>query len=382
MGKRNIPFNKPSIVGKELYYIAQSVLNGKTSGDGVFSQRCSEFMQNRYKIKKVLLTTSGSTALDISAILINIQPGDEVILPSFTFVSTANSFLLRGAKLKFVDIRKDTLNIDENKIKEAITPRTKAIVVVHYAGVPCKMDEIMKIAKKNNIFVIEDAAQGIESRYKEKYLGTIGDIGCYSFHETKNINCGEGGSILINREDFIERAAIIREKGTNRNKFFKGEIDKYTWVDVGSSYLLSDILSAYLYAQLEYIEIITEYRTRLWKYYHDNLDDLEKKGFIRRPIILNSCTHNGHLFYILIKENKERDHLLNYLKKRGILAVFHYLPLHLSPMGKKMGYKNGQLPVTEEVSSSLVRLPLFYGLSITEQDIILDNLKDFFISPH
>ena len=373
-----VPFNKPHIVGKELYYIAQAVLSGKISGDGAFSNKCSKFMQEKYKIKKVLLTTSCSTALDMSAILIDIKPGDEVILPSFTFTSTANSFLIRGAKLKFVDIRKDTLNIDENKIKGAITARTKAIVVVHYAGVACDMDKIMEIAKINKLFVIEDAAHAMESKYKEKYLGTIADIGCYSFHETKNVTSGEGGAILMNNEKFSERAEIIREKGTNRSKFFRGEIDKYTWVDIGSSYLPSEILAAFLYAQLENIDIITKKRLSDWQYYYDNLEDLEKKCLIRRPIITDYCIQNGHLFYILLNNSNTRDLLIDYLNSNGISAVFHYIPLHSSPMGEKMGYKRGQLPITEELSSRLLRLPLFYGLSRVQQDMVLDNLINFF----
>lgn len=378
MKKIKIPFNKPYIIGKELYYIAQAVLSGKISGDGIFTMKCNKFIEDRYSIKKVLLTTSCSSALDMSAILFNINQGDEVILPSYTFVSTANSFLVRGAKLKFIDIREDTLNIDEKKIERAITSRTKAIAVVHYAGISCEMDKIMDIAKRNNLLVVEDAAHGMESTYNRKYLGTIGDIGCYSFHETKNFTCGEGGAILINNEMFSERAEIIREKGTNRSKFFRREINKYTWIDIGSSYLLSEILSAFLYAQLENIERITKERLSLWKYYYDNLDDLEKKGFIRRPFIADNCTHNGHLFYILLEDSRARDLLLKYLRNKGILAIFHYLPLHLSPMGRKMGYKTGQLPVTEELSSRLVRLPLFYGLSRPEQDIVLDNLVNFF----
>ncbi|MFA5014523.1 MAG: dTDP-4-amino-4,6-dideoxygalactose transaminase [Actinomycetota bacterium] len=377
--KINIPFNKPSLIGKELDYIKQAVRSGKISGDGAFSNKCAKLMQERYNIKKVLLTTSCSSALDMSAILINIKSGDEVILPSYTFVSTANCFYTRGAKLKFVDIKKDTLNIDENKIEEALSPKTKAIAVVHYAGVSCKMDKIIEIAKRNKLYIIEDAAQGIESRYKGKYLGSMGDIGCYSFHETKNISCGEGGSILINNKKFIERAEIIREKGTNRNKFFRGEVDKYTWVDIGSSFLPSEILSAFLYAQLEEIETIINNRKKLWDYYYNNLEDLEKKGFIRRPIIPEDCTHNGHLFYIILNNCKIRNMLLEYFKSKGILAIFHYLPLHLSPMGKKMGYKKGQLPVTEKISSCLVRLPLFYGLTRSEQDIVLDNLLKFFL---
>ena len=373
-----IPFNKPHIIGKELCYIAQAVLSGKISGDGAFGDKCSKFIQERYKIKKVLLTTSGSTALDMSAILIDIKPGDEIILPSFTFVSTANSFLMRDAKLKFVDIRKDTLNIDENKIKGAITSRTKAIVVVHYAGVACEMDKIMEIAKKNKLFVIEDAAHATESKYKEKYLGTIADIGCYSFHETKTITCGEGGAILINNEKFSERAEIIREKGTNRSKFFRGEIDKYTWVDIGSSYLPSEILAAFLYGQFENIDIITKKRLDDWQYYYDNLEDLEKKCFIRLPIITDGCIHNGHLFYILLKNSKTRDSLIDYLNSKGVSAVFHYIPLHLSPMGKKLGYNIGDLPITERIASNLLRLPLYYEISKKEQKKVIDKIHKFF----
>ena len=378
MNNTNIPFNKPHIIGKELDYISQAVLSEKISGDGIFSDKCNLFMKNRYNLKKVLLTNSCSAALDMSSLLIDIKPGNEVILPSYTFVSTANSFLIRGAKLKFVDIRKDTLNIDENKIEEAVTSSTKAIVAVHYAGVSCEMNKIIEIAKKNKLFVIEDAAHGIESKYNGKYLGTIGDIGCYSFHETKNITCGEGGAIIINNDKFIERAEIIREKGTNRSKFFRGEIDKYTWIDIGSSYLLSEILSAFLYAQFENIEIITKKRLYDWQYYYDDLADLEKKGFIKRPTIVDDCIHNGHLFYILLNDNKIRDSLIKYLWDKGISAIFHYLPLHLSPMGKKMGYKRGQFPITEDFSSRLIRLPLFYSISRVEQDMVLNNLKSFF----
>lgn len=378
MEKIKIPFNKPYIIGKELYYIAEAVLSGKISGDGTFSNKCAKLMQDRYKIKKVLLTTSCSTALDMSAILCNIKSGDEIILPSYTFVSTANSFYTRGTKLRFVDIRRDTLNIDENKIEEVITPQTRVIVVVHYAGIGCEMNKIMDIAKRNNLLVVEDSAHGLESTYNGKYLGTIGDIGCYSFHETKNITCGEGGAILINNKEFSERAEIIREKGTNRSKFFRGEIDKYTWIDIGSSYLPSEILSAFLYAQLENIEMITRKRLDLWNYYYNNLVDLEKKGFIKRPFIPDNCCHNGHLFYILLENKKVRDLLLKYFKNKGILAIFHYLPLHLSPIGKKIGYRTGQLPITEELSSCLIRLPLYYGLSRIKQDMVLDNLISFF----
>ncbi|MEA2016040.1 MAG: dTDP-4-amino-4,6-dideoxygalactose transaminase [Actinomycetota bacterium] len=380
MDNLNIPFNRPSIVGNELDYIKQAVRDGKISGDGIFSKKCSELMEQKYKIKKVLLTTSCSTALDMASILINIKDGDEVILPSYTFVSTANSFYMRGAKLRFIDIRKDTLNIDESKIEEAITPQTRAIIAVHYGGVSCEMDKILNIAKKYNLYVIEDAAQGIESKYKGNYLGAMGDIGCLSFHETKNITCGEGGAILINNKKFFERAEIIREKGTNRSKFFRGEVDKYTWVDVGSSYLPSEILSAFLYAQLENIGIVINSRKELWKYYYDNLEELEIEGFVRRPIVPQVCSHNGHLFYIIVGSEAVRNLLLEYLKSRGILAIFHYPPLHLSPMGRRMGYRQGQLPVTEKISSRLVRLPLFFGLTRSEQDTVIKNLKGFFKS--
>ncbi len=373
-----IPFNKPSIVGKELSYIAQAVASGKISGDGIFTKKCHKLMEDKYCVKKVLLTTSCSSALDMSAILFNISPGDEVILPSYTFVSTANSFLIRGAKLRFVDIREDTLNIDEGKIESVITPKTKAIAVVHYAGIGCEMDAIMDIARKNNLLVVEDAAQGIESKYKEKYLGTIGDIGCYSFHETKNVICGEGGAILINNEIFLERAEIIREKGTDRSKFFRGEIDKYSWVDIGSSYLPSEILSAFLYAQLENIEIINKNRKFFWDRYYNNLEDLEKEGFLKRPFKPENYEYNAHMFYIILNDNKIRNSLSDYLKDKGILAIFHYIPLHLSQMGANIGYKKGDLPVTEKISDCILRLPLFYNIGKNNQDIVIEALYDFF----
>jgi len=377
MEKIQIPFNKPSIIGKELYYIAQSVLSGRISGDGLFTSKCSKLIEDRYSVKKVLLTTSCSSALDIAAILCNISTHDEIILPSYTFTSTANSYLMHGAKLKFIDIREDTLNIDEKKIEDVITPRTKAIVVVHYAGVSCEMDEVMNIARKYNLLVVEDSAQGMESKYKNKYLGTIGDIGCYSFHETKNFTCGEGGAICINKGDFIERAEIVREKGTNRSKFFRGEVDKYNWVDVGSSYLPSEILSAFLFSQLENAEVITKKRLEKWQYYYNCLGDLENKGFLRRPIVPKNCVHNAHMFYIILKDEKTRDDLMNYLKDNGVLAIFHYLPLHLSPIGKKLGYKKGYLPITENLSLRLLRLPLFYDLSENDQDIVLSYIFKF-----
>lgn len=378
MANIKIPFNKPHIVGRELYYIAQAVLSGKISGDGIFTEKCSKLIKDRYSIEKVLLTTSCSSALDMSAILCNISDGDEVILPSYTFVSTANSFLVHGAKIKFVDIREDTLNIDEKKIEEAVTPRTKVIVVVHYAGVGCDMDVIMDIAKRHNLLIVEDAAHGMEAKYKDKYLGAIGDIGCYSFHETKNYICGEGGAIAINNAKFIERAEIIREKGTNRSKFFRGEIDKYTWVDIGSSYLPSEILSAFLYAQLENIETIAKDRLSSWQYYYDSLEILEKKGFLKRPVIPKMCKQNGHMFYILLNDNKTRDLLMNCLKDKGILAIFHYLPLHLSPMGINMGYKKGDFPITEKMSDCILRLPLFFHIGKNGQDIVIKEIYNFF----
>ncbi len=380
MKEIKIPFNKPYIIGKELYYIAQSVLSGKISGDGIFTKKCNNLIEDKYSVKKVLLTTSGSASLDMSGILCNISNGDDVILPSYTFVSTANSFLIRGANLKFVDIREDTLNIDEKKVEEKINSKTKAIVVVHYAGVGCEMDIIKDISNKYKLLVIEDAAQGIESKYNNKFLGTIGDIGCYSFHETKNLTCGEGGAILINNNNFIERAEIIREKGTDRSKFSRGEVDKYTWIDIGSSYLPSEILSAFLFAQLENIKTITEDRLNSWNYYYDSFEGLENKKLIRRPIIPNNCIHNGHMFYILLGNNKTRNSLMNYLINRGILAVFHYIPLHLSPMGKKMGYKKGDLPVTERISDCILRLPIYYNIGKEIQNIIIEEIHEFFMN--
>lgn len=378
-----IPFNKPNIVGNELKYIKQAVKSGKISGDGIFTKKCHKFLENRYQAKKVLLTTSGTAALEMAAILCNIKPGDEVIMPSFTFVSTANAFVLRGAKIRFVDIREDTLNIDENKIEEKISNKTKAIVVVHYGGVSCEMDKILQIAKKYNLFVIEDAAQAIESKYKNSYLGTIGDIGCYSFHETKNVICGEGGAILVNNESFFERAEIIREKGTDRSKFFRGEVDKYTWVDIGSSYLPSEILSAFLYAQLEKINQITNKRLKIWNNYHLSFKFLEEKNIIRRPVIPENCTHNGHMYYIILNTPSERDKLMKYLKKNGILSVFHYLPLHLSPMYLKLknnndsNFSNDTLKNTIDLSSRLLRLPLYYTIKDSEVNFIIKKIYNY-----
>ena len=376
--KYHIPFNKAFIAGKELYYIAQAVLSGHTAGDGLFTKKCQALMEKTFVAQKILLTHSCTAALEMAAILCEIGPGDEIILPSFTFVSTANAFYLRGAKLVFVDIRPDTLNMDESKVEEAITEQTKAIVPVHYASVACEMDVIMDIAERHNLYVIEDAAQGVNAKYKEKFLGTIGDIGTYSFHETKNFICGEGGAIVVNNEKFIERAEIIREKGTNRSKFFRGEVDKYTWVDVGSSYLPSDILAAFLYAQLENMQEITERRSRLFDYYHKAFIPLVNDGKIRLPFVANNCQSNNHLFYIILKDEETRNALMDHLRSQGILGVFHYVSLHLSPVGISMGYQEGQLPVTESMSGRLLRLPFYYDLKPKEQAEVVNAIKDFF----
>ncbi|OPX33113.1 MAG: dTDP-4-amino-4,6-dideoxygalactose transaminase [Desulfobacteraceae bacterium 4484_190.1] len=373
-----IPFNRPFIIGKELYYISQSVISGHTAGDGVFTKKCHELIKEKLGARMVLLTTSCTAALEMSAILCNISPGDEVILPSFTFVSTVNAFYMRGARPVFVDIRPDTLNLDETKVEEAITEKTKVIVPVHYGGVGCDMDVIMDIANRHGLLVVEDAAHALNSEYKEQYLGTIGDIGAFSFHETKNYICGEGGAIILNNEDFIERAEIVREKGTDRSKFFRGEVDKYTWVDLGSSYLPSDILAAFLYAQLENMDEIDIRRRGIFDYYLKTLSPLAEKGVLKLPVIPPECRSCGHLFYIILKDEEIRNGLMNYLKSRGIGAVFHYLPLHLSTVGSSLGGKDGQLPVTESVSGRLLRLPLFYELKEDEQDYIVESIRSFF----
>ncbi len=372
-----IPFNRPFIIGKELYYISQSVLSGHIAGDGIFTKKCHELLENKFNIKKVLLTTSCTSALEMSSILIGIGMGDEVVLPSFTFVSTANAFCLRGAKPVFVDIRRDTLNIDENLIENSITSNSKAIIPVHYGGVSCEMDTIMEIAQEHDLFVIEDAAQAMNATYKGRYLGTIGNLGAFSFHETKNCICGEGGALLINDDGFLDRAEIIREKGTNRSQFFRGEVDKYTWVDEGSSYLPSDLLAAFLYAQLENMDTIDKKRKKIFSYYLEAFSVLAAKELIQLPFIPPECGPCGHLFYIIVKDEKTRDGLLNYLRSQDIGAVFHYIPLHLSPMGKKFGYKSGDLPATESLSKRLIRLPLFYELTQNDQDRIVDNIAKY-----
>lgn len=357
-----IPFNKPYLTGNEYKYIEQAHASRKLAGDGVFTKNCHKWLENKTSAKKALLTHSCTAALEMAAILADIQPGDEVIMPSYTFVSTANAFVMRGGVPVFVDIRPDTLNIDENLIEAAITARTKAIVPVHYAGVACEMDVIMDIAHRHNLLVIEDAAQGIMSTYKGKALGAIGHLGALSFHETKNVISGEGGALLINDEQFVERAEIIREKGTNRSRFFRGEVDKYTWVDIGSSYLPGEVVAAFLWAQLQEAEAITNERLKIWDQYHNELAELEQKGVLRRPIIPSHTKHNAHMYYILLDSLEERTNVINRMKKKDINPVFHYVPLHSSPAGLKFCHVHGHLPVTEDLADRLLRLPLWFGL--------------------
>ena len=375
-----IPFNKPFIVGKELYYIAQSVMvDRQLSGNGIFTKKCQKWMEQRLGALKALLTHSCTGALEMAAILCDIETGDEVIMPSYTFVSTANAFVLRGGVPVFVDIRRDTLNMDEKLIAAAITPRTKAIVCVHYAGVPCAMDAILDIAKRHNLLVVEDAAQGFYSDYKGKMLGTLGDIGCLSFHETKNIICGEGGALLINNAEFKDRAEIIWEKGTNRKKFLRGEVDKYTWVDIGSSFLPSEQVSAFLYAQLELSETIIENRRNTYKRYYERLAPLESQGCLELPGTQNENLSNGHMFYILTESFAERTNLIKALAKDEIKAVFHYVPLHSSPAGRRFCRIHGGMDITDEISSRLVRLPLFFGMSDQDVDKVVEKIKGFYL---
>ena len=374
-----ISFNRPPFVGKETEYIKEAVeKNGMICGDGPFTKKCSQWMKDRFQTKNVLLTTSCTHALEMAAFLADIQPGDEVIMPSYTFVSTADAFVLRGATCVFVDIRPDTMNIDETKIEEAITEKTKAIVPVHYAGVSCAMDEIMAIAKKYNLKVVEDAAQGVNAFYKGKALGTIGDFGCYSFHETKNYSMGEGGAILFQDDKYLEPAEILREKGTNRSQYFRGQIDKYTWVGYGSSYLPSDMNAAYLWAQLEEADKINDKRLSIWNFYHEELKELEDKGVLERPYIPEYATHNAHMYYIKVKDLKVRTKLLAYLKERGILSVFHYVPLHTATAGKKFGRFHGEDRYTTKESERLLRLPMFYQLKEAEVDYIVGKVKEFY----
>ena len=373
-----IPFNKPPFTGNEEKYILESIKSNKISGDGPFTKKCTDWFENKLDCKKVLLTTSCTHALEIAAILLDIKEGDEVIMPSYTFVSTANAFVLRGAKIVFVDIRPDTMNIDERKIEDAITDKTKVIVPVHYAGVACEMDMIMDLAQKYNLFVVEDAAQGMMSTYKEKPLGTIGHLGTYSFHETKNYtSAGEGGLLIINDDRFIQRAEIVREKGTNRSQFFRGMVDKYTWVDIGSSYLMNDVSAAYLWGNLEKADEINQNRLISWQKYYDELKELEVEGLIELPKIPDRCFHNAHMFYFKVKNIEERSELIEYLKQKDILAVFHYIPLHSSPAGLEFGRFDGEDKFTTLESERLIRLPLYYNIELNFFDNIIKQIKEF-----
>lgn len=370
-----IPFNRPPFIGTEIEFVAEAIKNHKISGDGEFTKKCSKWLEDQTGEAKVLMTTSCTHATEMAALLSDIQPGDEVIMPSYTFVSTADAFVLRGARVVFVDIRPDTMNIDETLIEAAITDKTKAIVPVHYAGVSCEMDTIMDIARRKNLMVIEDAAQGILSTYKGKQLGSIGDYGCYSFHETKNFSMGEGGALLIKNADMIEPAEIIREKGTNRSKFFRGQIDKYTWVNVGSSYLPSEMNVAYLYAQFQDAQKIFDDRMNTWNTYYRELKPLADEGYIELPTIPMECEHNAHMFYIKLKNLEARTNFINYMKENGVLCVFHYIPLHSAPAGRKFGRFNGEDIYTTRESERLVRLPLYYGLTEEECFKVYDTAK-------
>lgn len=373
-----IDFNVPPFVGNELEYVKQAVQNKKICGDGPFTKKCNEWLESRFGCSKVLLTTSGTAALEMAAILCDLQPGDEVILPSYTFSTTATAFVLVGAKLVFVDVRPDTMNIDESKIEAAITDKTKVIVPVHYAGVACEMDTIMDIAKRHGLKVVEDAAQGVMSTYKGRALGTIGDLGCFSFHETKNYSMGEGGAICVNDLSLHDRAEIIREKGTNRSRFFRGQVDKYTWVDYGSSYLPSDMNAAYLWAQLENADLINENRLAVWRAYDQAFAGLAAEGLVGKPTIPQECVHNAHMYYLKCKDLQERTALISYLREHGVQATFHYIPLHSAPAGQMFGRFDGEDVCTSSESDRLVRLPLYYGL--TEQNVakVIDSVKSFY----
>lgn len=373
-----INFNIPPYVGNEINYIKQAVNNKKICGDGEFTKKCNLWLEEKFNAQKVLLTTSGTTALEMATILCNLKEGDEVILPSYTFSSTATAVVLTGAKLVFVDIRPDTMNIDENKIEDAITEKTKAIIAVHYAGVACEMDKIMEIAKKHNLLVIEDAAQAVMSTYKGKALGTIGDFGCYSFHETKNYSMGEGGALVINNAEYNEKAEILREKGTNRASFFRGQVDKYTWVDYGSSYLPSDLNAAYLYAQLEMAEEINDNRLKIWKKYNSALRSLEEQGKIELPFIPENVEHNAHMFYVKLKNLKERTEFIAFLKENGVQSTFHYVPLHSAPAGQKFGVFSGEDQYTTSESERLTRLPMYYNLEQDDQNKVIEVIFKFF----
>lgn len=375
-----INFNVPPYVGTEEGYIRQAICNHKLCGDGEFTKKCNAWIEEETKTAKALLTTSCTHATEMAALLCNIKPGDEVIMPSYTFVSTADAFVLRGAKVIFVDIRPDTMNIDEMLIEAAVTDRTRAIVPVHYAGISCEMDTIMDIARRHNLYVVEDAAQGVMSSYKGKALGTIGDYGCFSFHETKNYSMGEGGCLLIRDTENVELAEIIREKGTNRSKFFRGQVDKYTWIEAGSSYLPGELNAAYLWGQLLEANKIAENRMKSWNFYYEKLMPLKECGLLELPVVPEGCIHNAHMFYIKTKDMKERSAFIRYLKENGIMAVFHYIPLHMSPAGKKYGYFHGEDKYTTKESERLVRLPMYYGLTEEDQEKVIDRIIQFYES--
>lgn len=373
-----IPFNKPFIAGNELTYIAQAVANGHLAGDGSFTKRCHQWLEKALECGMALLTHSGTAALEMAAILADIRPGDEIIMPSFTFVSTANAFVLRGGVPVFVDIRPDTLNLDETLIEAAITPKTRAIVPMHYAGVPCEMDAILDLAKRHDAWVIEDAAQALLSTYRGRALGTIGHLGCISFHETKNIISGEGGALLVNRPEWMERAEIIREKGTNRKLFLRGDVDKYTWVDIGSSYLPSELTAAFLLAQFERADAIIRRRYQICDRYGQGLLDLEQRGFVTLPFNSRETGSNGHIYYIVTRSPEERQGLMSHLRSQGILAVFHYVPLHASPAGRNYGRAGGTMTVTDRVSACLLRLPVYYEMTDLETDQVIDQILKFY----
>lgn len=373
-----IDFNIPPAVGDELKYVKEAIDSHMICGDGPFTKKCNQWLEEHFNAQKVMLTTSGSTALDMAFELCELKPDDEVILPSFTFSSTANSPVLCGAKLVFVDVRPDTMNIDEKKIEAAITEKTKVICAVHYAGVACEMDTIMEIAQRHGLKVIEDAAQGVTSKYKGRYLGTIGDFGCYSFHETKNFSMGEGGALVINNQQFNERAEILREKGTNRAKFFRGQVDKYTWVDFGDSYLPSELNAAYLWAQLQKADQVEEDRMNTWDTYHAAFKVLADKHLVERPTIPDGCEHNAHMYYLKCRDLQERTALINYCRERGVMLVFHYVPLHSAPAGYKYGRFDGEDEYTTSESERLVRLPMYYGLTEVDRQTVIDTILDFY----
>lgn len=374
MSSAKIPFNKPHMTGKELYYVAEAKFGNMLAGDGPFTKRCHQWLEQRTGCSKALLTHSCTAALEMAPLLLDIQPGDEVIMPSFTFVSTANAFVLRGGVPVFVDIREDTLNLDERLIEAAITPHTKTIVPVHYSGVACEMDAIMAIARRHGLKVVEDAAQGVMASYKGRALGSIGDLGAYSFHETKNLISGEGGALLVNDSALALRAEIIREKGTDRSRFFRGEVDKYTWQEVGSSFLPGELIAAFLWAQLEEAERITNDRLASWARYHELLESLEANGLMRRPIVPADCQHNAHMYYVLLAPEIDRQTVLSDLKRSGIFSVFHYVPLHSSPAGQRFGRVHGSLDVTNRQAESLIRLPMWVGLSPEDQKRVVQAL--------